>query len=139
MQNDLSIAEFEAIVTTRVLSRLLNDKETKTIQESVRRDELASKFSIAANGTLREFQVATDLRVILRASRVYIIYQPTGRIACEICIDGEYRGGYVRKPRAILMAKRGYTKAKTINGLQLWTAKLGETAYSKGGYHGKRY
>lgn len=136
MTKDLSIAEFETIVTTRVLSRLSTDKDTKCVTESVRREELASKFSSAANGTLKDLDVAVDLRSICRGGKAFIIYRPTGRIAAEICIDGIYNRGFVRRPKAILTSKRGYVRARTLAELEYQTAKLGATKHTKGGKYG---
>lgn len=139
MANDLSIAEFETIVTTRVLSRLMTVKETKCVAESVRREELAQKFSSAANGAMRELELAVDLRAIYRGGKAFIIYRPTGRIAAEICADGIYKKGFVRRPKAVLTSKRGYVTARTIKELELETAKLGATRHTKGGKYGRNY
>ena len=139
MQKDLTITEFEAIVTTRVLSRLLTDNASKCVTESARREELAQKFSIAANGAIRELGLAIDLRSIYRGGRAFIIYKPTGRIAAELVIDGIYRRGYIRRPKAVLVSKSGYAKAKTIKELELETARLGGTKYTKGGKYGRNH
>lgn len=137
MQKDLSITEFEAIVTTRVLSRLLNNEETKCIDERVHRQELAEKFSKAVHVTLRDFGFSASFKSISPRGKVFMVYRPTGRIACEVGIDGLDEGDYVRRPRAVLLSKRGYCRATTLKDLELWTAKLGETKHSKGGYHGR--
>ena len=139
MTKDLSIAEFETIVTTRVLSRLLTDKDTKCVTESVRREELALKFSNAANGAMRELELSVDLRAIYRGGKTFIIYRPTGRIAAEICIDGIYNRGFVRRPKAILTSKRGFVTAKSLKELEIQTAKLGVTRHTKGGKYGRSY
>ena len=139
MSNDLSIAEFETIVTTRVLSRLLTDKDSKCVTESVRREELAFKFSSAANGAMRELEVPVDLRAIYRGGKAFIIYRPTGRIAAEISIDGLYHNGFVRRPKAILTSKRGFVTAKSLKELEIQTAKLGATKHTKGGKYGRNY
>ncbi len=139
MSNDLSIAEFETIVTTRVLSRLLTDKDTKCVTESVRREELALKFSSAANGAMKELGLAVDLRSIYRGGKAFIIYRPTGRIAAEICIDGIYKKGFVRRPKAVLTSKRGFVTARTIKELEVQTARLGATKHTKGGKYGRNY
>lgn len=139
MSNDLSIAEFETIVTTRVLSRLLTDKDTKCVTESVRREELALKFSNAANGAMRELELSVDLRAIYRGGKTFIIYRPTGRIAAEISIDGLYHRGFVRRPKAILTSKRGFVTAKSLKELEIQTAKLGATRHTKGGKYGRSY
>ena len=139
MKDDLSIAEFETIVTTRVLSRLLTDKDTKCVTESVRREELALKFSNAANGAMRELELSVDLRAIYRGGKTFIIYRPTGRIATEISIDGLYHRGFVRRPKAVLTSKRGFVTAKSLKELEIQTAKLGATRHTKGGKYGRSY
>lgn len=135
MQKDLSVAEFETIVTTRVLSRLLNNETTKCVDETVHKTELAEKFAKATHGTLRDFGFSASFKAISPRGKVFIVYRPTGRIACEVGIDGIYQGNYIRKPRAVLLSKRGYCRATTMKGLELWMAKLGENL--KGGYYGR--
>jgi len=138
MQQDLSIMEFETLVTTRVLSRLLTDINTKALTESLSINEMALKFCIASNGVLKDFNLADVLQAIHRGERTYIIFRPTGRISCEVCIDGLYSRGKIRQPKAILTSKRGFIRSKTIRDMADYTNRLGKTNHSKGGRYGKR-
>lgn len=139
MQKDLSTGDFETIVTARVCSEFLRDRETKVYIEELPIHAIAFKFAVAANGVLRDFELQNDLEAISRGRRTYIIFKPTGRIACKIDIDGIYQDGLVRRPRAILTSRNGYTKAKTMRGMAEWTARLGATKYSKGETHGNNH
>lgn len=125
---DLSISEFEAIVTARVYSVLL--RHHGVIKETSNRNDIALKYTIATNRVLGDFGFE-DLKAIFRGRRAYIIYKPTGRIACEICIDGSYEGGMVRRSRATLMSRRGYLRSKSLVDLTNYTASRGRTIYSK--------
>ncbi len=138
MQTDISINEFEAMMTTRVHCELLRNKGI--IKESCNRNEIALKYAIAANKIFEDFGFR-DLKAIFRSTRAYIIFKPTGRIACEICVDGNYRGEMVRRSKGILMSRRGYAKSKTLRNLIDYTASRGKTKYSnlsKGEINAKR-
>ena len=127
MQEDLSIKEFEAMMTTRVHSLLL--KKQGVVKESCSRNEVALKYAIAANKILDDFGF-TDLKAIFRSRRAYIIFKPTGRIACELCVDGDYRGEEVWRSRAVLMSRKGYLNNKTLREMIDTTASRGKTIYS---------
>lgn len=138
MQEDISINEFEAMMTTFVHCELLRNKGI--IKESCNRNEIALKYAIAANKIFGDFGFG-DLKAIFRSMRAYIIFKPTGRIACEICVDGDYKGGMVRRSKGILMSRRGYAKSKTLRSLIDYTASRGKTKYSnlsKGEINAKR-
>ena len=138
MQTDISINEFEAIMTTRVHCELLRNKGI--VKESCNRNEIALKYAIAANKIFEDFGFR-DLKAIFRSTRAYIIFKPTGRIACEICVDGNYRGEMVRRSKGILMSRRGYARSKTLRNLIDYTASRGKTKYSnlsKGEINAKR-
>lgn len=138
MQTDISINEFEAMMTTRVHCELLRNKGI--IKESCNRNEIALKYAIAANKIFEDFGFR-DLKAIFRSTRAYIIFKPTGRIACEICVDGNYRGEMVRRSKGILMSRRGYARSKTLRNLIDYTASRGKTKYSnlsKGEINAKR-
>lgn len=138
MQEDLSITEFEAMMTTRVHSLLL--KSQGIIIESCSRNEIALKYAIAANKIFEEYGFE-DLKAIFRSARAYIIFKPTGRIACEICVDGDYRDDMVFRSKGILMSRRGYLKSKSLRDMIDFTASRGKTIYSnltKGEINAKR-
>lgn len=138
MQEYISINEFEAMMTTRVHCELLKNKGIA--KESYNRNEIALKYAIAANKIFEDFGFK-DLKAIFRSTRSYIIFKPTGRIACEICIDGDYRGDKIRRSKGILMSRCGYARSKTLRGLIDYTASRGKTKYSnlsKGEINAKR-
>lgn len=138
MQADISINEFEAMMATRVHCILLKDKGI--VKETCPANEIALKYAIAANKLFEDFGFG-DLKAIFRSARAYIIFKPTGRIACEICIDGDYSNGVVRRSRGLLLARRGYLKSKSIRSLIDFTASRGKTMYSnltKEEIHAKR-
>ena len=127
MQTDISINEFEAMMTSRVHCELLRNKGI--IKESCSRNETALKYAIAANKIFDDFGFG-DLKAIFRSTRAYIIFRPTGRIACEICVDGDYHGEMIRRSKGLLMSRRGYVRSKTLRGLMDYTASRGKTKYS---------
>lgn len=136
MQKDLSTSDFETIVTARVCAVLLRNNATKAYDEELPIHAMAFKFAVASNGVLRDFELQNDLEAISRGRRTYIIFRPTGRIACKVDIDGIYKDGNIRRPKAVLTSRRGFVRAKTMRALAEWTAKLGETKYSKGEKNG---
>lgn len=138
MQEDISINEFEAMMTSRVHCVLLKNKSIT--KESCSRNEITLKYAIAANKIFDDYGFE-DLKAIFRSTRAYIIFKPTGRIACEICVDGDYRGDIVRRSHGLLMSRRGYIKSRTLRSLINFTASRGKTKYSnlsKGEINAKR-
>lgn len=114
-------------MTTRVHCLLL--KNNGILKESCSRNDIALKYVIAANKIFEDFGFG-DLKAIFRSTRAYIIFKPTGRIACELCVDGDYGRETVRRSRAVLMSRRGYLKSKTLRDMIDYTASRGKTAYS---------
>lgn len=138
MQEDLSVDEFEAMITT-IVHCVLARKGGST-KESFTRSEVALKYAIAANKIFADFGF-NDLKAIFRRSKAFIIFEPTGRIACEIGIDGDYGNYSVRRSRAILMSRRGFVRSGSLRQLIDFTAKKGKTIYSnlsKEEIHAKR-
>ena len=126
------------MMTTRVHCLLL--KNQGIIKESCGRNEIALKYAIAANKIFEDFGFV-DLKAIFRSTRAYIIFKPTGRIACEICADGVYSGTEVTRSKAILMSRRGYLKSQSLRDMIDYTASRGKTIYSnltKGEINAKR-
>ena len=135
---DLSITEFEAMLVTRV--HYLLPKKQGIIEESCSRNKIALKYAIVANKIFEDFGFE-ELKAIFRSTRVYVIFKPTGRIACEICVDGDYRDDMVFRSKGILMSRRGYLKSKSLRDMIDFTASRGKTIYSnltKGEINAKR-
>lgn len=138
MQEDISINEFEAIMTTRVHCELLKNKGI--IKESCNKNGIALKYAIVANKIFADYGLK-DLKAIFRSTKAFIIFVPTGRIACEICVDGDYHGETIRRSKGLLMSRRGYIRSKTLRDLADYTASRGKTKYSnlsKGEINAKR-
>ena len=127
MKQNLSIAEFEHMLDTRIYAISLQKKGV--VQESCDGKELALKYSIAANKIFADYGI-DELKAIFRSGRSYIIFKPTGRIACEIGIDGVWNNSSVRRANATLLSRNGYIKSKTLEDLVDTTARKGKTIYS---------
>lgn len=125
MPRDLPITEFEAEITTYVGSAL-----TKDVSGQDERSKMAMKYTIAANHALAAHGL-TELKAICRSLKAYIIYSPTGRIACEIAVDGLYDGNTVRCTRGLLLSRKGYPRQKTMLELMAFTASQGQTKYQR--------
>ncbi len=129
MKDNLSIEEFEILVTARALTS--PDKQFETFS----RMQIGIKMKSAANNIIEEFGLREMFRAKTTvAGKVLLLHTPTGKVACEICVDGIYRRGIIRRPKAILMNRRGYITAKTMLELAKQVNALGKSRFKKEAY-----
>ena len=128
MDEDLTINQFEEILSTRV--HLVSLQSRGVVFEKNKPDELALKYVVASNKILGEYNF-DNLKTICRGGKAFIIYKPTGRIACEVGLDGIYEDGKIRQDKPVLLSRKGFVKSKTLRGLASDTAALGATKYTR--------
>lgn len=127
MSRELKIAEFEELLSSRIhMVSLLNHG---VVTEKSKLKDLILKYTIATNKILAEHDVL-DLKAIFRGGKSFIIFKPTGRIACEIVADGIYQGEWIRQDKPLLLSKYGFIKSKTLGELADYTAGKGKTMFS---------
>lgn len=127
MDRELEIAEFKELLNLRVHAISLQNRGM--VYEKNKLSDLTLKYTIAANKILAEHGIA-NLKAIYRGGKSFIIFKPTGRIACEIVADVIYKGEFVRQDKPLLLSKYGYLKSTTLQGLIEHTARKGKTIYS---------
>ncbi len=137
MQKDLSIAEFETLVTTGALFRLV-DFESKTIIENPELPLALRKTALSVKEVLEVFGFGDKLVPRIGYNKIQLIYKLTGRIACELKLDGIYRNNHIRQLNAVLLSRRGFCKARTVKGLIDYTASL-PMWRARGGMNGKHH
>ena len=127
MSRGLRIMEFEELLSSRIhMVSLLNHG---IVTEKNKLKDLMLKYTIAANKILAEHDIL-DLKAIFRGGKSFIIFKPTGRIACEIVADGVYQGDWVRQDKPLLLSKHGFIKSKTLGEMADYTARKGKTMFS---------
>ena len=127
MDRELTIAEFEELINLRI--HMVSLQSQGVVYEKNKISDIKLKYTVAANKILLEHGI-TELKAIYRGGKAFIIFKPTGRIACEIAADGIYEKEDIRQDRPILLSKYGYIRAKTLQGLIDSTARKGKTVYS---------
>lgn len=127
MNREMTTEEFEELLNLRVHTVSLQNRGL--VYERNRLQDLTLKYTIAANKILSEFNIK-DLKAIFRGGKSFIIFKPTGRIACEIAVDGIYQKEYVRRDKPVLLSKKGFLKSATLKGLTESTARQGKTVYT---------
>ncbi|MBR2766777.1 hypothetical protein IKD67_01695 [Candidatus Saccharibacteria bacterium] len=129
MDNSLSIEEFEALVTMRALTA------TEKLFETFSRMQIGIKMKIAANEVIEDFKLKDIFRAKTTVNgKVLLLHIPTGKVACEICVDGNYRHGIIRRPKAILMDRKGYIKATDMLELAKQVNSYGKARFKKEAY-----
>ncbi|MDO4979167.1 MAG: hypothetical protein Q4E47_03385 [Candidatus Saccharibacteria bacterium] len=129
MDKNLSVNEFETLVTMRALTC------SEICFETSLQMQIGIKVKNAANDLVDEFKLNDKFRAKTTAvGRVLLLHIPTKRVACELCIDGIYKDGEIRQPRVILMSRRGYVKEKTLTELANNINARGVSTFRKGSY-----
>jgi hypothetical protein len=127
-----SIAEFEAAVTMRVLLDRCIDRRSNSPRDTFSGAELLSQSIFAANDIFKEIAINRELWVRTRGKKAFVFHEPTNRIAAEMVIVSDDAGrGTVRRPRAILLGKKGYLRTPTIGDLVVDTARLGASGFNR--------
>jgi|GEM_PF-980869 len=118
MLRNLTVPEFEAMLTTRVICERLIDRRSG--QKRVFYDELLQQGVYVATDILKEIGAdawaSTWART--RGNRAALVYSQTRRMMAELAlvVDDDGRGGK-KNPRFILLSRRGYVRQKTIGDL----------------------
>ena len=114
MQRNPSVAEFEAMVTTRMLGK----KGYRNIREQFPRSDIKRIFRIIANSCLEDLGLQDEFRVINNpVSGAFLIYMRPRTLLAKFEIDGIYTDAYVSRPRVLLLDKRGGMGAATFRDL----------------------
>lgn len=120
MTLELRVSEFEALVTNAACCRL-----KKTVNT---RREIVRQFTLIANEILQERLPSLQAFISYRDAKCFLEHKETGRIVCEVAIDGE-GDVEIRRPRALLISRKGYVHADKLEALANWASKKGTTTY----------
>lgn len=106
--------EFEAALTTRVLSKRMTAPATKgAMRERIDYREFVDWLEIETKSLIKSLRLDKQLKVKKsRNGRIFLISEKSGRISAEIGVDFEKARNKVKQPRAILVSK--YKLPKTI-------------------------
>lgn len=118
MLKNITIESFEISVTTRVLCDRSIDRETKKVREVFSYDELLVQGMYAANDLLKSIGLNQEIWARQRGSKVFLFCEHTRRIIAELAVSAENAGrGKVRRPRFVLLDRRGFVREKTVADL----------------------
>lgn len=128
------ITEFEAMVTGRVLCGRLIDRRTGSLRDRFTYQELLTQGIYAANDILKEIGINHDAWIRIRGRRAYMFHEQTNRIMAEFgVVSDAAERGLRKRPRFILLGKRGVMKSPTVGDLVVETAKLGASGFNRRG------
>lgn len=133
MLKNLTISEFEAMVTTRVLAgSRMRDRRTGAFRSEYPYNEILATATYAANDVLKEIGANRDLWCMMRGRRTYIFHMQTKRIAGELgIVTDNAENGYRKRFRAIVLDRRGYTKQPTLGDLIVTADRLGPRRFKR--------
>ena len=107
-----TIQEFEAAVTTRMLTHKRADKV------SYSHSEASTLATIGANSYLQDIEANDKLWCMARGRRTYIFHVPSRRIAGELgLVFDRAADGQCNNLQIVVLDRKGLTKCKTINDL----------------------
>ncbi len=134
MLRNITIAEFESMITGRVLCDRLVERQTRAPRATFTYEELLTQGVFAANDVLKEIGINREAWIRVRGRRAYMFHEQTNRIMAELGVVSDAAGGGLRKrPRFVLLGKRGVMKSPTVGDLVVETAKLGASDYYRRG------
>lgn len=134
MIRNLSIPEFEAMITQRVLCDRLIDRRTGALRELFTYDELLAQGVFAANDILKEIGINREAWIRVRGRRAYMFHERTNRIMAELgVVSDAAERGLRKRPRFVLLGKKGVIKSPTVGDLVVETAKLGASGFNRRG------
>lgn len=119
MGQDVTIREFEAMLTTRVLAKRMNSKSrARTLREKIKYNEFLHLALIEGVGLLNRLNLGRTLRLHKSKdeNRLFLVNQNERRIIGEVGINfDKMLKGQITRPRIIIVSK--YRLPKTINEL----------------------
>lgn len=131
MLKDLNISEFEAAITMRtLLSSRMWDKRRRFFRTEYTYEDALVGTMYAANEILKDLDISQDLWCMARGQRLYMLHKPTRRIACEIGVVTDGRGPFKKRLRAVILDRKGYTKARTVGELAINADRLSKRRFS---------
>lgn len=129
---NITVQEFQATVTTRVLLDRLVDQGV--LRTKFRYDDALSQSIYACNDVFTAIGINSELWARIRGKRAYVFHEPTNRIAAELGVLTDDAGDGRRcNLRIELIGKRGKALPITIGDIAVETGKLGHSGYSRKG------
>ncbi len=118
MIRNITITEFELMITGRVLCDRLVDRPSGSLRDSFTLEELLTQGVFAANDILKETGANQDVWIRLRGKRAFMFHERSRRIVAEMSVVSDVAGqDMLRRPRYVLLGKRGLLKAPSIGDL----------------------
>jgi hypothetical protein len=88
----------------------------------------------AGNDILKEIGINREAWIRVRGRRAYMFHEPTRRILAELgVVSDAAERGLRKRPRYVLLGKRGVMKSPTVGDLVVETAKLGASGFNRRG------
>lgn len=117
MAKDITIEGFELSITARVLCDRLVDRRTHYYRSSFSHDELLTQGIYAANYLLKELGLSGRAWTRKRGKKAFIFCECTRKILAELAISADKSAFGLRRPRFVLLGRRGFMTEKSIAAL----------------------
>lgn len=117
MIRNITIKEFETLITTRVLCSHIIDRARYGHGSAFNYNDLLTLGVYATNSILKNLELSDEIWARKRGKKAFLFYERNRKILAELAIDAEAAENGVSRPVFILLGKYGYVKAKTIGDL----------------------
>ena len=124
MIKNITIEGFELSVTARVLCDKLVDRRAHCYRSNFDYDELLTQGVYASNDLLNDLGLASKLRVRRRGAKAFVFCEYTHKILAELAVSAETTRFGLRRPRFVLLNRRGFVKEQTIADLLIKSEKI---------------
>ena len=114
IKNNFTIREFEAILTTRILSnRMATPNSEWKIREKIKYNDFLQLASFVVLDFVRELDLneVFSTRINNRTNRLFFVNNLTGKVIFEIGVDFENKKlGKITRPKVVIVSKNKLPK-----------------------------
>lgn len=127
--DEISVAQFEVIVTQRVLYQCMSPSATRN---GFVPHELISKASFIGSKALYDYGFGDECQCQLRGTRIFLVHKRNKRIVAEMVLSSDKAGNHLcKRPQFYLMSRKGFVKQQKLSKLISAVGKLDNYARNR--------
>lgn len=126
---EISVSQFEAIVTQRVLYQSMLPSANRN---GFAPHELISRASFIGSKVLYDYGFGEECQCQLRGVRIFLVHKKNKRIVAEMVLSSDKAENKLcRRPQFYLMSRRGFVKQQKLSKLIAAVGKLDNYAKNR--------
>ena len=126
---DISVLQFEAIITQRVLYQCMSPSANRN---GFAPHELIGKASFTGSNVLYDYGLGDKCQCQLRGVRIFLVHKKNKRIVAEMVLSSDKAENKLcRRPQFYLMSRKGFVKQQKLSTLIDAVGKLDNYARNR--------